>query len=155
MHAAVLILFSVASVGRGELLAQKGEGGEGDDDSTIAGVKKKDVATLGKTVILLFLLKVTVVIVGYGAYRRFAPLLCRRRNVELSVGPQAPGFFDHLHDVLNPWGGGGGGGDGEPELDPRTGALRYKGVLYARVPLQANDGGEDGSEDERSVGAAR
>ena len=96
------------------------------------------------------------VIVGYGAYRRFAPLLCPRRNVELSLGPQAaPGFFDRLHDALNPWGGGVGGGGGEPELDPRTGALRYKGVLYARVPLQEDHGGEYGSEDERGAAAAR
>jgi hypothetical protein len=108
----------------------------------------EEAVTLGKFVLLLWLLKLIGLGTCYGLWRFVSPLVLPRRNV--SSGPTDDDTTDDswwFPSRLFSWTDGGlrsdvelvAGGSAEERL-------RYKGVLYARIPI----GGEDGESSDES-----
>jgi hypothetical protein len=111
---------------------------ESDDSSEGSG----DMILLGKAVLLLAALKLTGVVFLYFVWRKIAPIVMPRRNVDISEGPTLRN--SSVWDWLDP------GSEDAPEvLDEAN--LRYKGVLYVRVAVDENVNDDEGDEPQTEV----
>lgn len=97
-----------------------------DGDSEGGG----EMVLLGKAVLLLAALKLTGVIFLYFVWRKIAPIVMPRRNVDISEGPSLK--ESSVWDWLEP------NSEDTPEVLGSEN-LRYKGVLYVRVEVDDNE----------------